>query len=364
MPPGWIWDSTLVRSRRAAANADRLAPRARLLVQAYAALTAGDFDQAEQGYRAVVRTWTDDVEAWNGLGGVLLVTNAVRGRPLLEAAPAYERILALEPDNVRALGNLLRIRVRERRLAAADSIVARLDSLVPGRGVTSYRVLHAFADGREADRARVLAELRARGADELIRLSANGVALYARDEAGAARILPLMLEPGVVAEGRAQGHIWLADLEIAHGRWRAAEPHLAAAHDLDPAQALEQRAILAALPFAPASAARAAAAESALARWDGERWPATSYPCMSVYNGLHGIVREYLLGLLALRRGDTAAVARRAATLVRRGGTAVQRELGRGLGESLNADAAAAAGRPDALARFDTARLRLHQGLL
>lgn len=364
VPPGWTWDSIAGRSRRAAAHADRLAPRARLLVQAYAAWIAGGYDEAEGDYRAVVRTWPDDVEAWTGLGEVMFHTNPMRGRPFLESGPPFERILALEPDNISALTHLLRIRLRERRPAAVDSIVARLDSLAPGRAATEYHVLHAFAQGTEADRTRALAELRASGSDELMRITAARVALYARDDAGAARIVPLLLDNALPREVQAHAHIWLAQLEVAHGRWRAAEPHLAAAAALHPAQALEQRALLVSLPFAPGGAAAAVAAESALMRWDAERAPPTRYPYVAVYNGLHGAIRDYLFGLLELRRGDTAAVARHAAALARRGGSVEQREVARGLGLSLRAHVAAGTGRADALVGFDAARLRVQEGLL
>lgn len=364
VPPGWGWDSILGRSRRAGILADRLAPRARLLVRAYANSTSGWYDDAEQAYRAVVRTYPDDVEAWMGLGEVLFHTNPMRGRPFLEARPPFERVLALEPDNLSALSHLLRISLREGRASAVDSLVARLDALAPAGRTTEYHALRAFARGDEAERGRMLAELRARGDDELLRVTAHRVALFAGDLDGAARILPLLLDHSLAPDVQAHARIWLAQLEIAHGRWRAGESHLQAAAGLDSALALEQRALLAALPFGTGGDARAAAAEAALARWDGEHTPPASYPWLAVYDGLHGVIREYLLGLLELRRGDESAAERRAVALVQRGGNAEQRELARGLGQSLRAHAAARAGRPDALARFDAARLRLPEGLL
>jgi DNA-binding SARP family transcriptional activator/TolB-like protein len=367
VPPGWNWDSILNRSRLAAARSDRLSPRARLLVETYAAWVSGAYDDAERGYRAVVRTYPDDVEAWYGLGEVLFHTNPVRGRPSVESGEAFERVLVLEPRNLAAMTHLLRVRLRERRIAQADSLIARLDSLESLPRTAEFHALRAFSHGTETDREKALAELRASGNDELVRATAHRVAVYAGSLDGAARMLPLLVDEGLAPDVRAHAHVWLAQLEVARGRWHAADRALAAAVHLDPV-ATEEGALLAALPFAPDAPARAAAVEAALLRLDPTALPATTYPWRAVYNGLHPTLRDYLLGLLELRRGDVGGVRRRAAALAARGAQGSGRdgrELARGLAESLLGHVAIANARgPEALARFDTARLRVSEGLL
>jgi tetratricopeptide (TPR) repeat protein len=134
---------------------------------------------------------------------------------------------------------------------------------------------------------------------------------------------------------------------------------------LNPAIALEEQALLAALPFAPAGVTRAAVAESALVRWDAAHTPPTGFPWLGVYNGLHAHFRLYLLGLLELRQGKTVAADRWAGELAALPGSHEAQELGRGLAESLRAHEAATTGQPArALARFDSARLRVSEGLL
>ncbi|HEX9108077.1 MAG TPA: BTAD domain-containing putative transcriptional regulator, partial [Longimicrobiales bacterium] len=358
VPPAWSWDSILARSRLAAARAGRLAPRARLLVEAYADWAAGGYDEAETSYRAVVRTYPDDVEAWTGLGEVMFHTNPMRGRAFLESGPPFERVLALEPDNIGALTHLLRIRLRERRPAAVDSLVARLDALVPEAHTAEYHVLRAFANGGAQDQTRALERLRRTGDEEQTRVTAHRLAIYAGDDRAAARVLPLLLNRGLSPDVQAHARIWLAELEVTRGRWRAAEPHLAAAAALDSAVALEERGLLLALPFAPAGAAPRAAVEAALGRWAAARTPPAGYPWLGVYDGLHEVIRQYLLGLLQLRRGDRSAVLRRADALEGAPGKPIEREFARGMAESLRAHVAAEAGEADALAHFDAAHLR------
>lgn len=364
--PGWVWDSIVVRSRLAAARADRLAPRTRMLVHAYAAWVDGAYDDAERGYRAVVRTYPEDVEAWYGLGEVLFHTNPIRGRSIEESGEAFERVLVLEPRHLGALTHLLRVGLRQGRSRRVDSLVARLDSLEPPERMVEYRALRAFAYGTESDRAGALAELRASDNDELVRVTAHRVAVYAGNLDGAARALPLLLKEGLARDVRAHAHVWLAELEVARGRWRAADRALDAAAALHQGLAVEVRALLAALPFAPDGPARAVAAQATLTRWDAEATPRATYPWFAVYDGIHGTLREYLLGLLELRGGSTGAARQRAAVLASRGGNGREsRELARGLSESLYAHAAAASDRsPEALARFDAARLRVSEGLL
>jgi len=365
VPPGWAWDSILVRSALATAHAARLAPRARLLVDAYAAWVTGAYDDAERGYRAVVRTYPDDVEAWYGLGEVLFHTNPMRGRSSVESGEAFARVLALEPRNPAALTHLLRVALRQGRSVLADSLVARLDSLEPLPRAAEFYALRAFAHGTESDRTRALAELRASGNDELVRTTAHRVAIFAGSLDGAARVLPILLDDGLAPDVRAHAHVWLAQLEVARGRWHAADGELDAAAALDPGIVAEQRALLAALPFAPDGPARGDAAEAALLRPDATATTRTPYPWHAVYDGLHGTLREYLLGLLALRRGDVDATRQRAAALAGQDGRREAHELARGLAESLLGHIAARSGDvPEALARFDAARLRVSEGLL
>ena len=86
----------------------------------------------------------------------------------------------------------------------------------------------------------------------------------------------------------------------------------------------------------------------------------TRYPWLAVYNGLHDEVREYLLGLLALRMGDARAAARHTAALEMREGAEA-----RGFAQSLRARTAVANRQVDrALHAFEAARFRTGEGFL
>jgi len=84
-------------SRNAIAHAGRLAARDRRLLEAYAAYRSGAADQAEAGYREVLRDYPDDIEAQFQLADLMVVYNPLRGRPLDEPGQIFERVLAYDP---------------------------------------------------------------------------------------------------------------------------------------------------------------------------------------------------------------------------------------------------------------------------
>lgn len=365
VPPGWTWDSIGARSRVALSHAERLSTRPKLLVQGYHAWLSGDYDTAERAYRAVVRSYPDEVEGWYQLGEVLFHTNPVRGRSILEAGEPFDRVLVLEPEHLGAMTHLVRVRAREGRPAALDSLLARSAALSPPDRQPEFRALRAFLLGTQRQQEHAVAELRASGNDEMIRATAHRVAVHGGRLDAAARLLTLLTDAPLADDVRAHAHLWLADLEVAHGRWRAARERTAAAAALDRATALERRALHEALPFGPASADELRAVRAALRAWDASATSPTAYPWLAPYNGLHAVFREHLLGAIALRLEDAEDTQRRADALDAYAGAEATRALAASLAESLRGHLAAADGRDrDALARLERGRLRVSEGLL
>jgi tetratricopeptide (TPR) repeat protein len=230
----------------------------------------------------------------------------------------------------------------------------------------------------DAERAFVLRDTVAQGAavgqlrgakDEVVRVTAMRVALYVRDLDGAERISRLLLEPSRAPDFRAIGHLHLADLAVARGRWREALSHVDSVVPIAPVIALETRARILTLPFVPAPREVLEAARDTLERWNGAA-PTTTFPIFAVFNGLHEHVRLYYLALLRIRLGDFEGAerdARRLATLRGAAGAAEweARELARGLSESVRGHVLAARGeREAALERFERGRLTVSEGLL
>ena len=362
------WDSVINTSRRAVRYGTRLTRRARLLVEAYEAFRTGRLDRAEAQYRYLVANYPDEVEGWYQLGDLLYHGNPPRGRSFAESREAFERVLALEPEHRGAMLHLMRIAMWERRVNEVDSMIRELLPRTQPPEVAELEAARAFIRGDTAAQRAAVARLRD-APDEVVRGTAMRVALYARDLDGAERISWLLLEPKRAPEYRAVGHLHLADLAVARGRWREALDHVDSVAPIAPVIALESRARILTLPFVGAPRELLQATHDTLDRWDGAA-PPTTFPIFAVFNGLHEHLRVYYLALLRIRLGDldgAERAARRLATLRGAAGAAEweARELGRGLSESVLGHVHAARGEHEAaLEKLERGRLTISEGLL
>jgi tetratricopeptide (TPR) repeat protein len=116
-------------------------------------------------------------------------------------------------------------------------------------------------------------------------------------------------------ELRALCHIQLAHLALAQGNRDVAMEELRKAETLDRPWGLETRALLSLLPFAPAGGAELEQLRRDLTAWDAAGTPDSSFPIFAMHNGLHPMLREYLLGLVSLRLDDVAGARAHSAAL-------------------------------------------------
>jgi serine/threonine-protein kinase len=314
---------------KAARFAERLTTPDRALVEAFVPYTEGDAEEAERRYRAILQTRPFEGEAWYPLGEVLFHDNPIRGRPIGEAKPLFERAMALGASDS-PLTHLLEI-------AAIDADYAAFDSLLPGIAAGAHfdqvgRTVHALTRGSDADRKAIIAELR--GAPDVdLAQAARHMLFLVEDREQAATVVRLLLEPRRTPEVQALGYILLAHLEAAAGRWRAADSALTMADPLDHARAMEHRALIQALPFLPFPERERAATLAALERWN----PSVNVPANAIFEAdenLHESFRQYALGVtyaIAKRPED----ALRAASQLVQSGPARSAEFLRGLSHAV-----------------------------
>jgi tetratricopeptide (TPR) repeat protein len=143
------------------------------------------------------------------------------------------------------------------------------------------------------------------------------VALYSGNLDGAESLARQFIEVARSPELRALCHIQLAHLALARGRRDLARDELARAERLDRTWGLEVRGLLATLPFAPADEAELRELRDELAGWDAASAPPSSFLIFAMHNDLHPTIRVYLLGLIAVRRGDVAGAGAHSAELAR-----------------------------------------------
>ena len=345
----WLVRGDLARdaAEQAVRHSDRLSDHDRALLEALLATRRGDADAAERLYRTIVGLYPDDVEAWFQLGEVRFHYGPrERGRSIGESQEAWERVLQLEPGNAGAALHLARVAAVQGKRQELDSLVRLVITLSPqGERVVEMQVLRAAVLGDSAVVAEALGQLR-RASDLSLPLVASNAVVYGGNYARAAEFVRVLTEPGRSAEVRALGHVYLAHLAAAFGRWRAADRELAAADSLDHASALEYRALFAALPFRPTPAAELERMRRRLVAWDAAAVPPSRLPSLffTANNGVHRHIRAYLLGLLSARLQDAGAAERYAIEVERLGGPPDVQAWGRDLAQDVRAAAAAARG--------------------
>lgn len=295
-------------ARRAVRYADRLEPSDRLLLEAWLASWDFRYADAERMYRQAVAAHPDDVEAWTQLAQVLFHGAAPRGRPAAESRAAWEHVLALEPDNLDALGYLARLAIAERRLDAADTLLARALALNPeGDRALVWRGYRGILLGDAEALEKAVAGMR--GVSDLgAWVIAWRMVEDTRDPVRARPLVEPLLHPLRPARIRASGHVLLAHMELARGRWSAARVQLDSAAELDGAVTAQARTLFSVLPFLPVDAGEVQRVRASLLAKEGI---ADAPPGPEPQGPAAGIafpeLRLHALGLLEARAGNLAA---------------------------------------------------------
>jgi serine/threonine protein kinase len=282
----------------------RLSPRERAWLLVGHAFAHGDGRAAEKAALAMVNAYADAAVGWYYLGDTRLWYAWQLGRAIAEADSPLVRALRFDPQS-RILQNELAIMMYgEGRKAEGDSLWLRAfgSAAVPPEDSTGRRQYFALLESRSRAELVNTAWLIANMTDSL------------RD---AAPVIALLTDPGRGPESApAVGHHLAAWVNVARGRWSAADSEFTRAAALDPRMGAVERAWLGAMPPFARDADWLRQARAALLNWVPPRGPDTKYledwrfsPREASY------AKVYALGLLSARLGDRAAASRYAARL-------------------------------------------------
>lgn len=345
-------------AERAFALSSRLPRRDSLLVEARYWNTRGRPETAMPLYEKVLADHPDDVEAWLQLGEIRYHWGPTLGAPAAEARDAFERVLRYEPSNAAALIHVARLAAGAGDRGAFDSLTSRLAERDPAPDrELELDALRAATFGDRAAQQAVRRRMSTAPAALQLRIAA-AVAAFSRNIEGTIGLT------GVLASQK-EGQRMLAQLELARGRWPAARAHLDRLDETMPQAATQYRAAYATHPLLEVPRAEL---ESIL----GEVADAPNMPDDGLVNmerldwpdGIYAPRRLYLLGLIALRLGDTAAAARLAEQLEQLDHPAATAAAGRDLARIVRAQLEWSRGRPaEALQRLGAARIPAERAL-
>ena len=340
----WAGGDARGAAAHALAHMASLAPRERLLVSSYWQYLNLD-PGTERVYHAVVARYPDDVEAWSFLGETQFHLIVRQGRSFTEAREAFARVMELDPANPNALLHLARIAAAEGRRDELDSLARLFLARHPDADrALEVRVLRAFSLGDRAEQERLITELPS-ARDPTLDLAVRDVAAYVQDLDGAIRLVPLLVAPARTTFYSERGRALDAELALSAGRWADAQRRLDALAAEEPDWALEVRALLASEPFTPATPEDLRAVRDDLLRWrPAEIVPGRGTNFSQQDRQWLPQLRAYLLGLVSVRLGDTAAARGYAKALDRLDGTASDSGLAGDYAHTLRAEMAGRAG--------------------
>ena len=294
-------DSAIVRALK---RATTLTARDRELYTGYARWRTGDGEGAEVIFRELATSDRFDRDAWFQLAEVLFHGAAVLGQSMDDATDAWRTVIALDSSNFEAIVHGFRTEARARNAPALRALLRHLERLgARGAVAGESRVLAAYGIGTTASIAAVQPLLDSLPDYSLFYLHSMLAGMLADPSAAAplARRLTVASYPRSV---RAQGHVALAHLAVARGRFTEAWRELDLAAPLDPVSAAWSRAYFATLPFAAVSAERRRDARRALEDLEGL---ATGSLPLSLELGVDvpaaSLITAYLHAQLALADG-------------------------------------------------------------
>jgi tetratricopeptide (TPR) repeat protein len=251
------------------------------------------------------------VEAEFQLGELIFHWGSLMGIPASEAAGPFRRVVAAEPDNFDAVWHLARLAARDGHPDRVDALVAAMTRIDPdAAALPEMDALRAFLSGDQAWQARAIGALgpgRDREAlERLAALTSNLEAVERLTLAGLAADRP--------PHERARMEVFLAQVQLARGRYVAAVGGIQGAASLPAARRLEYSAMLATAPLMAVSRPELERLRTELAAHpdldlqeaggpiagSGVEYPHLLWP------GLFREVRMYLLGALHLALDDRA----------------------------------------------------------
>lgn len=329
----------------AARHADRLTPLARDLLIAYRAYRQAAADAAERLYRQITASHPDNVEAWTMLGETWFHFNPYRGRFQAEAEGAFRRAMALDSINPHAIVHLARLAAFEGRRASLDSLVGRFLQLYPDaeRGL-ELRALQAFATRDSVESSRVVSVALAETNDVQLNSVWEAAVLWTQNWVAASQLARANLsgrDPMWLNHWRR----WVTEIPIARGQVTTAGMRDASAIPVDDGWLLESRALAAADPFFNLPLRHVAAIRGSIER--SRSYPVQPYLMGESNEAVGTAFRQYLLGLLSARLGDTVRARRVLGELAISGDTLLER-VAQNLADGLSAEISRTSGNPAA----------------
>ncbi|MGD2215302.1 MAG: BTAD domain-containing putative transcriptional regulator [Gemmatimonadales bacterium] len=331
---GGQWnEEALENARRFSAG---LSERDSLLIDAVHAWRVRDnWEEAEHLYGRVVSRYPDELDAWGRLGDLLYFRGHKRGRPVTELRRVAEKALALDPFDFLGNDQLAAVAAFEGDFETAAATRERMLEIHPqGTWSLQFRTMLGSLRGDADGLDRALEALRA-APNVIIWATGEWLFQQAEDLDAARRVYEILTELDRPSDWRATGYSYLIWLELARGRWQAAQREIAALRTLRPNRPLWAAWLH---PAAPVTTEELIQLRDSIARWHPDSFADT-------------VVRSFYLGRVHNRLGEPelaeAVAVEMEATAASRDLDAGQKTVAGNVALTLRAQAARARRQPE-----------------
>lgn len=255
---------------------------------------------------------------------------------------------------------MIDLAVREADRTAVDSLFPLFERFLGGPPPLYWWAVYARVRGDSTMMATVLADAE-RATNGLPAVAGLHLARYFDDYELGRRFAGYAARPGRAPAVSAAGHLALAELDLAQGRWVRAFSAFNAASSFDPAAGRELLAACATLPFLVVDDADLSQLRARLETWT----PAAADAGAPLVRALEPFGRHYVLGLVHARLGREIEAMRHADELDRLTPPPAAGAVVRGLALTIRADVALRRGRTgDALRLLQGVRGEIPSDLL
>lgn len=221
-------DRINARVHEAVVRRDRLDEHTRILLDGFIAWRQGAWHEAENMYRRALTMSPASLQARHDLGEVLFHYNAPQGRSIDEARIEFERVLAGNPRHYGALWHLAQIAARDGRRDDVAQLTDRLLALEPDSiRALEVQVLRAAALKDAATLDRIVERLQ--DADESLLFGIGWrLAVFGRNFDAADRVFGILTAARRGPQAHALGHSQRLYLALARGNNASANAQFAA----------------------------------------------------------------------------------------------------------------------------------------
>jgi len=290
-------------AKKAVLYSDPLSERDKGLLLAQLAFQQGGMEEAEALYRQHIATYPEEIEAVYNLAELLFHNGPYFGKPYRDSKTAWNQLLEIEPDNIPGLVHLARIAAAESDTSEFLILYDRIASF--GDRATELLLLKTLMTDDPTDVATAIASLRNEEGSILGEVvTMTGLAID--DESEIQVFWDEIGQPTRSNSVKSMGYTFQSQMMLMRGQFEKA---LEVNEDIfmaDPAKATLYRHYKSLLPFRARSRSELDQTLLELEEWDTADilFDPIPIPFFSIHNGLYPVLRNYLLGVTFIEKGD------------------------------------------------------------